>query len=101
MSGDKFLARWIADAGATGQIEVVILTEGMILESELFTFSGCSCRLDGLALERGDGSGRLKLSLSSPRKTHRHKHQRDIAVPPGEMANAQRIVEILRTKYQA
>lgn len=102
MSGEKFLAHWVEAAGTSEQLEATISTEGMIFGKELYTFSGYSCRLEDVALEKGDGGDRLKFTLSTPRKhLNRSKHYFDIAVPPGEMANAQRIVEVLKSKFRA
>jgi hypothetical protein len=102
MFGEKFLAHWVEAAGTSEQLEATFSTEGMIFGKELYTFSGYSCRLEDVALEKGDGGEHLKFTLSTPRKPGlRSKHHCDIAVPPGEMANAQRIVEVLKSRFRA
>ena len=100
MSPERFLAHWIEDAGTPDQLEATISTEGMIFGKGLYTFKGYSCRLEDVELAKKDGADRLRFTLSTPRKHgNRSKQYRSIAVPPGEMANAQRIIETLKSKY--
>jgi hypothetical protein len=62
----------------------------MIVGKEMSTFSGFSCRLDEVEHDRAGDHERLIFTLPVRHKHGRHKHQHDIAVPPGETATVQR-----------
>lgn len=95
LSGEGFPARWVAGEGTPDRLEVTISKGGLILNKELFTFSGFSCRLEAVELETRSDASYLLFTLSIPSKHGRHKHKHDVPVPPEEIASALRVVSAL------
>jgi hypothetical protein len=95
LSGEGFLARWVVGEGTPDRLEATISKDGLILNKELFTFTGYSCRLEAVELETRADASYLVFTLSIPSKHGRHKHKHDVPVPPQEMASAMRIVSAL------
>jgi hypothetical protein len=96
LQGGNFLAHWVTGEGTPDREEVTVSKGGLILNKDLYTFSGYSCRLEDVGLETRPDSTYLIFTLSHPAKYSRRNNKYDVQVPPGEVATAQRVIAALR-----